>query len=765
MDEDLKECDIAFFECVLDDACGSCFFDMTTHSIDWAGVTQDTDCSTVVSTLQKKNFCTSLTTTNQATFCKTFHSCVVFDTSASSGKNRTIDCDTLDKCDWPGIHPSFIGDGVCHDSYFDSCYNTAICNFDGGDCCKDTCTTKKGAYLECGSDGYSCRDPASKECNPTLSLKCPPSSYKKTADDTDLPIPNCKPNEALYRIVMLDSFGDGWEQTEMTITPQSSTTIVFKGGLKSGSEGTVYACLSADPQCYHVLVTGGNWGREASWYLRGFSEGAPAIASGGGAMDCTFPVSGATCANTCTGNSNVDPSKDPNYKDFKSMTKCIDDKCMIQISECQNDLQCQKCFVESVPDYCFSIKSFLAVNDCAMCKCTIDDANQEGMKEYCDSKQAPGMVIPKPNNAIDPAQPVQCTPAETLSGTTALLQFSKCLDFDKNPLLMTDFDSNNFGHIDTFESCAHTFAASVTHGGETALGCMQILVDAINEDVKDGQPTKLISQLANHLYSDGLNFCDCAKTASNDAPLCPSFYNFKTLLYESLDACKALDEIDCNAWDEFQYPCQINLKAKFGSVDFTRTDQCDYIKGKCGGAGPFPSFRRLDCERDIPKPSWQVYIDYKSGCLDKTQPVRQPTTSPISPVTQPTPYEPIKPDNIKPNGGVAPTPSNNGKPTKPSYRSPDEKKKSHWFRNTIMIAMALGIVYYCYTRRSGDGLNFVRYRRMTNFQSNPRGGGVFGMDDNDLFSGLSLESSTNFEPPTLPPTPMYMPSNTGGYGA
>ena len=758
----MQECDIAFFDCVTESVCSSCFFEMSTNLVDWAGVTQDTECSTVVKTLQTNNYCKSLTAANQATFCKTFHSCVVFD-DGKTGKNRTVDCDALTECNWPGIHPSFIGDGVCHESYFDSCYNTAICNYDGGDCCKDTC--KAGTYLECGSDGYACRDTRSPECDPTLSLQCPPSSYKKTSDDKFAPIPICASDETLYRIVMYDSFGDGWEQTEMTITSLSTTKAIYKGGLESGSEGTVYICMSINPTCYNVKVTGGNWGREASWYIKGFSEGAPSIAAGGGAMDCTFSVMGSTsCENTCTGKSNMNPSSDPGYKDLKRISKCIEEKCIIQLSECQNDPTCQKCFIEEVPDFCFSVNSFLAVNDCAMCKCTIDDVDQEGIKEYCDSKQAPGIIIPSPKDGVKPAQPVQCTPAETLGGTSALLQFSKCLDFDKTPLMMTDFDSNNFGHLDTFESCAHSFAATADHGGKSALACLQILVDAIHEDPKDGEPTALISQLAKLLYSDGLHFCDCSKTASAEAPLCPSFYNFKTLLYESIDACTALDEIDCDAWDEFQQPCQVSLKATFGVIDFSNGAQCEFIEATCGNVGPFPSFRHLDCQTEIPQGSWDFYNEYRNGCVNGAAPVTAPTESPISRATKPpTPYEPVKPSNIKPNR--LPTPNSDGQPSnqRPSYKSPDEKKKSHWFRNTVLILIVVGIAYYFYKKQS-DGFSFVRYRRMTNFNSN---NGAFGMmDDGDMYSGLSLESSVmNFEPPTLPPTPMSMPSNNGGYGA
>ena len=89
----------------------------------------------------------------------------------------------------------------------------------------------------------------------------------------------------------------------------------------------------------------------------------------------------------------------------------------------------------------------------------------------------------------------------------------------------------------------------------------------------------------------------------------------------------------------------------------------------------------------------------------------------------------------------------------------------------MFILLALGVGYYFYKRQT-DGFSFVRYRRMTNFNSSNNGfGGAFGMMDDgggaggDMYSGLSLESSMTFEPPSLPPTPMSMPTHTGGYGA
>ncbi|CAN0355990.1 unnamed protein product, partial [Ectocarpus fasciculatus] len=52
--------------------------------------------------------------------------------------------------------PSWVGDGYCdHDTMFGS-YNSPGCNYDGGDCCEESCVP---GDLACGSNGYECVDP------------------------------------------------------------------------------------------------------------------------------------------------------------------------------------------------------------------------------------------------------------------------------------------------------------------------------------------------------------------------------------------------------------------------------------------------------------------------------------------------------------------------------------------------------------------------------------------------------------------------------
>lgn len=736
--EPLQSCDTAFFRCLDSDACYDCFNQMRDNEVDWSSVTDGTKCDIVLSSLDNAHLCTTLGSGNdKKLFCEAFEACVVFDDDNTWNNNNDdadgtfLDCSKLTECDWKGIHRSFIGDGVCHDNYYSNCYNSAACNYDGGDCCEDTCKSAEGAYLECGSDGYMCRDPESSKCDPTLTIMCKPDPNEKKNDDSDILPPDCnKENESLYKLELFDSFGDGWETTTMKITVKDGDTKskpIFSGGLEDGSHGTEYLCLSLVPTCYDVEVGGGMWGREASWYIHGYTDGSPAIASGGGSMKCQFSVTDS-CENTCLGKSNTEPSQDPDYKDFKETFKCIDQKCIIQAEACRKNDACLQCFQEDIVEYCFTLETFMAVTDCAMCSCS--DSTFD-VSEFCEDKSAPGIIPIKPSNGGQSVEPKQCTPAEILNGSSSLMEFMQCMHNSKEAILVDDFDENNFGDLDQFEACAHGYADEKDHGGRTALSCLNILVRAIDEEVRPGEPTAAISQIASLLYNEGGVFCDCSKHASDSCPLCPAFYNFKTLLYESLDACKALDEIDCDAWNEFQKPCKANIITKFGSISLDNKDQCDYIVSNCGGVGPFPSFRRLDCEDELPTGAWDFYKQYEQFCYNQDN-------SPVPPVPVPVPTAPVSPSNqndddksgtsipapprpVRPSDQTTPS---NKKPYvppeergKPSSKSSENKSKSHWFRNMVFITMAGGVGYALYKRRSE--FSFIRYRRI--------GAGRFGL--------------------------------------
>jgi hypothetical protein len=248
--------------------------------------------------------------------------------------------------------------------------------------------------------------------------------------------------------------------------------------------------------------------------------------------------------------------------------------------------------------------------------------------------------------------------------------------------------------------------------------------------------------------------------------------SFKTILYESIDACQSLDAIDCDSWKEFWKPCKDNLEREYLSSDFSDKKQCEYTKNDCGGAGAFPAFRRLDCEGEIPDEAWSFYKKFSKSCLkgaDGIPPKDSPTPKPYVPST-PTSAPQTKPPVPVPTPGDKPTPKpyipSDGGGSKPYIPSDDksstnsdkkEKNKSHWFRNLLIICVLGGVGYYVYKKRS-DGFNFVQYRRRV-FGNRFGGGFDYGMvstgpAESEMYSNLN--SSTSFEPPQLPPTPQMM---------
>jgi len=281
------------------------------------------------------------------------------------------------------------------------------------------------------------------------------------------------------------------------------------------------------------------------------------------------------------------------------------------------------------------------------------------------------------------------------------------------------------------------------------------------------------SALASLLYNNAEEFCQCAKDSSEKAPLCPSFFQFKTLLYESLDACHSLDEIDCDAWNEFYMPCKLNIVDQYTKVSWGE-EQCDFVKKGCGTSGPFPAFRKLDCDREVPKPAWDFYEQYASSCLKGDNGIAPkpspsvPVPSPSQPVAPSTPTEPVPtPTNVTPKDNTNPSDADGSgvfsptqkpyipsdgpkKPYSPSdassgsSSSSKKPKKRHFFRNFFLFCCLAGVGYYLYKRRT-DSFNFIQYRRMRNFD--------YDAGESEMYGNLN--SSTTFEPPSLPPPPAH----------
>jgi len=768
-------CDQSFFKCMPVSECAKCFMELKDGNIDWATVTDDTPCESVIQILFEGGHCGDMKGKSDVMdiFCSTYNVCVPWYRSQNKdkvkpGANNTdgdksiIDCSTLTECNWDDFHRGFIGDGICHENY-PGCYNTEICNYDGGDCCEDKCQGNKVA--ECGHDGFACRDPSSKKCDSSLTKDC-----KENDDDNDDTKPDdgsdqdCETDETKYRLIMSDSFGYGWDTANIVITEsKDKTKVIFSGGLESGSSGTKYICLSSSATCYDVQVTGGIWGNEVSWEIRPLSEGARALADGASPMDCIFSVAGDvdSCSKTCSGTSNADRSQDNDFKTYADLKPCIEEKCLIQNKGCEGDDSCKSCLTDKPSEFCFAKENFNALIGCTMCQCTNDK-----FKDFCASKSAVTPVTP-PKKDQQPGGVKECTAVETLSGSNALMTFAGCSNFDEVGMMVTDFDTNNFGDLDTFEACAHSYNNDASRGGRTAMGCMQILYDSMNSGDKDDDddintsPNDAIAALARSVYDDGRNFCDCASKSSDECPLCNNFIHLKTLLYEALDACKALDEIDCAAWAEFHPKCKTNLKDEFENVDFKQKTQCDYVKDNCGDAGPLPALRRkFDCVGEIPKASSDFYNMYKDGCLGDDDADTTPATPAPTPPTAPNESSTTPVPTQKPTEAKKPYIPEGGKPSKQYVPSDDDEEEektesksseivetSHFWRNILIMGL-LGGSIYVYYKRNNDAFSFSQYGRA------PRN---YGVDGNTLYSGLSMDGgASNFEPPSLPGPPPAM---------
>ena len=76
-------------------------------------------------------------------------------------------------------NPQYLGDGYCD---ITGGYNTAVCDYDRGDCCASTCVS--GSYA-CGIVGYSCKDPGTKA--PSVAPTSQPTHTPPTASPTARP--------------------------------------------------------------------------------------------------------------------------------------------------------------------------------------------------------------------------------------------------------------------------------------------------------------------------------------------------------------------------------------------------------------------------------------------------------------------------------------------------------------------------------------------------------------------------------------------------
>lgn len=174
----------------------------------------------------------------------------------------------------------------------------------------------------------------------------------------------------------------------------------------------------------------------------------------------------------------------------------------------------------------------------------------------------------------------------------------------------------------------------------------------------------------------------------------------------------------------------------------------DYIHDTCGNVGPFPSFRRLDCDKEISQPAWDFYLDFQSNCLSgNSEPI--PNPSPVAPPRPANPYTPSAPE--KPSAKPAPQPSPwDIKPEKrKKYVPPEKRGKTHTFRNFVLFSLFAYGGYWLYKNKFRGSFLDGYY---TQFRER-RARNHYG--DDNMYDSLVLENvgSSSFVPPSLPPPP------------
>jgi hypothetical protein len=104
------------------------------------------------------------------------------------------------------------------------------------------------------------------------------------------PIPPCV--GTLVTLNMNDSYGDGWNGAEITISGNLGTTY-GPYTLNTGFSGSIPICLPDD--CYSVNITSGSWPGEISWSI---TNGSTSLTNGGApvTLNNIFSIGSANCS-------------------------------------------------------------------------------------------------------------------------------------------------------------------------------------------------------------------------------------------------------------------------------------------------------------------------------------------------------------------------------------------------------------------------------------------------------------------------------------
>lgn len=104
----------------------------------------------------------------------------------------------------------------------------------------------------------------------------------------------CADGENELTFTLTDTFGDGWNGAEYTITNLETATVVASGTLPAGDFQVDNLCLADG--CYNLQVTAGTFPGEIGWVLEGTDQGTlEGIPTTGAPADVDFSVNSPDC--------------------------------------------------------------------------------------------------------------------------------------------------------------------------------------------------------------------------------------------------------------------------------------------------------------------------------------------------------------------------------------------------------------------------------------------------------------------------------------
>ncbi|KAL7499060.1 hypothetical protein ACHAWT_008020 [Skeletonema menzelii] len=158
--------------------------------------------------------------------------------------------DSIDKNACTDVRKDSIGDGRCNPEY-----NTVGCNYDGGDCCEESCDTIHSFY-QCGlGDSFDCRDPAffseAEADNPTHKPTPMPTvksgSELTTVTVTSTPAPTKTSTPQPSKASTPPPTEEAFSPTSKAPTPSPPQTTCHKDMLEC--EGGTFVTRNPDDNC------------------------------------------------------------------------------------------------------------------------------------------------------------------------------------------------------------------------------------------------------------------------------------------------------------------------------------------------------------------------------------------------------------------------------------------------------------------------------------------------------------------------------------